>query len=281
MEALGRLAGGIAHEINTPTQFISDNLAFLTNIWGPVAELVRASRSAADRLRSGEPPSDVAALLEQYFAAADLDFVESEVPAALAQSQEGVERVATIVRAMKAFGHPDRDDPEPTDINRLISNSITVTRNEFKYVADVATDFADLPTVMCYQGAVGQVVLNLLVNAAYVVANSGEVGAGRGLITVKTWTDEAQVCMSVSDTGPGIPADVLPHIFEPFFTTKPLGHGTGQGLAMAWATVVERHGGRIDVETSAGGTTFVLRLPIGTAPQSASPSSGLIGTVNG
>jgi diguanylate cyclase (GGDEF)-like protein/PAS domain S-box-containing protein len=281
MEALGRLAGGIAHEINTPTQFISDNLAFLSNIWGPIAELVRASRSAADRLRTGEPPGDVAALLEQYFAAADLDFVEAEVPAALAQSQEGVERVATIVRAMKAFGHPDRDDPEPTDINRLISNSITVARNEFKYVADVATDFADLPTVMCYQGAVGQVILNLLVNAAYVVANSGEVGNGRGLITVKTWADGAQACVSVSDTGPGIPADVLPHIFEPFFTTKPLGHGTGQGLAMAWATVVERHAGRIDVETSMAGTTFVLRLPIGTAPQTAPPSSGLIGTVNG
>jgi two-component system, NtrC family, sensor kinase len=269
MEALGRLAGGIAHEINTPTQFISDNLAFLANIWPAVAEVLGAAQGAVGRLRAGEAPGDVAAGLEAACQGADLDFVEAEVPSALSQSQDGVHRVATIVRAMKAFGHPDRDDPEPTDINRLVANTITVAQSEIKYVADVATDLGDLPVVMCYQGAVGQVVLNLLVNAAYVVGKSLELSGQRGQIGIRTWLEDAQACIAISDTGPGIPKDVLPQIFEPFFTTKPLGQGTGQGLAMAWATIVDRHRGRIDVATSEAGTTFVVRLPVGADPDGA------------
>ena len=261
MEGLGRLAGGIAHEINTPAQFISDNLTFLLGIWGPVADLLEASRSAATRLRAGDSPDDVAADLERRCEEADLEFVQAEVPTALSQSQEGVERVSTIVRAMKAFGHPDHTDPEPSDINRLVGNTITVARNEVKYVADVTTDFGDLPTVMCYQGAVSQVILNLLVNAAYAIAKCQATSGDRGRIGVKTWAAGAEVCVSISDTGPGIPPDALAHIFEPFFTTKPLGEGTGQGLAMAWATIVERHRGRIEVSTSEAGTTFVVKLP--------------------
>jgi signal transduction histidine kinase len=262
MEALGQLAGGIAHEINTPTQFISDNLSFLTNVWGPVAEVLRASRSAAARLRHGELAGDVAAVLEQHCEEADLDFVESEVPKALSQSQEGVERVATIVRAMKAFGRPDRSDPEPTDINHLVANAVTVARNELKYVAEVRSELGELPTVLCFPGAISQVLLNLLVNAAYAVGESQEKTGERGRIAVKTWADGAHVFISVADTGPGIPGHIVGRIFQPFFTTKPFGRGTGQGLAMAWATVVERHRGRIDVGTSPAGTTFTVQLPI-------------------
>jgi len=265
MQALGRLAGGIAHEINTPSQFISDNLSFLANSWPSIAGVLGASQLAAGALRSGHDPAEVAALLEARLVEADLAFVESEVPIALSQSQDGVDRVATIVRAMKAFGHPDGDEPAPTDINNLISNTITVARNEFKYVADVASDFGPLPSVMCYRGAVSQVILNLIVNGAYAVAESGELNGRRGLITIKTWLDRDQACIAVSNTGRGIPPDVLPHIFEPFFTTKPPGLGTGQGLALAWATIVERHGGHIDVVTSGAGTTFTVRLPVNAA----------------
>jgi diguanylate cyclase (GGDEF)-like protein/PAS domain S-box-containing protein len=277
MEALGRLAGGIAHEINTPTQFISDNLTFLTIAWPAVASALAALRSLGARLRAGDAPGDIATMADELCEEADFDFIEAEVPAALSQSQEGLERVATIVRAMKAFGHPDNNDPEPTDINRLVSNTITVARNELKYVADVVTDFGDLPTVVCYQGAVGQVVLNLLVNAAYAVGKDRDTAASLGQIDVKTWVNAAHACISVTDTGPGIPPVVLPHIFEPFFTTKPLGQGTGQGLAMAWATIVERHKGRIDVITSEAGTSFVVMLPLGRlgeGPKALEPMAG-------
>jgi two-component system NtrC family sensor kinase len=262
MEALGQLAGGIAHEINTPIQFISDNLSFLSDILGPVLKAVGGSLNAAARLRAGEDPGDVAALLEQIAQDADLDFVAAEAPTALSQSQEGLERVATIVRAMKAFGRPDPSEPEPTDINRLVADAITVAGNEIKYVADVTADLGARQTVMCFPGAISQVVLNLLVNAAHAVGESQARTGERGHIGVKTWAEAYRVVIAVSDTGPGIPADVLPRIFQPYFTTKPFGQGTGQGLAMAWATVVNRHGSQIDVSTSEAGTTFTLSLPL-------------------
>jgi EAL domain-containing protein (putative c-di-GMP-specific phosphodiesterase class I)/signal transduction histidine kinase len=262
MEALGQLAAGIAHEINTPVQFISDNLAFLTNVWAPVGAVLVSARAAAARLLAGDPPAEVARELETSCEGADLDFVNAEVPTALAQSQEGVERVATIVRAMKAFGRPDTNDPEPTDLNRLVANAITVARNELKYVAEVSADFGVLTTLMCFPGAISQVVLNLLVNAAYAVGEAREKSGERGRINIKTWAEADYACISVSDSGLGIPPEVLPRIFQPFFTTKPFGRGTGQGLAMAWATVVERHSGRIDVATSSEGTTFTVRVPL-------------------
>ena len=282
MEALGRLAAGIAHQVNSPMQFISENLTFLSSSWRTVAGVLGALRSAAAQLQAANAASEIAALLTGISAGPELHLIEAEVPAALRRSHEGVERVAMIVRAMKAFGDPDKAEPEPTNINRLISNTVIMARNELKSIADVATDLGDLPAVVCYPGAVGQVVLNLLVNAAYAVSEAREVTWGRGLITIKTWVNGAEACISVSDNGPGIPPDVLAHIFEPFFTTKPLGHGTGQGLALAWATIVDRHNGHIDVATSEAGTTFVLHLPLGergTEPRALAPV--MVGTPNG
>lgn len=262
MEALGRLAGGIAHEINTPTQFISDNLSFLSKSWSLVSELLTRGRGLCQSVGSGQPFDALATQLGELYDTGDVDFLMAEVPEALAQSQEGVERVATIVRAMKAFGHPDRLEPEATDLNRLVTDTLTVARNELKYVAEVVTDLGSLPTVMCYRGAVGQVLLNLLVNAAYAVGKVSEASGRLGRVSVRTWEEDGGfVCAEVSDTGGGIPPDVLPHIFEPFFTTKPVGLGTGQGLALAWSTIVERHHGDIDVVTSASGTTFIIKLP--------------------
>jgi C4-dicarboxylate-specific signal transduction histidine kinase len=213
-------------------------------------------------LREGGAPDDVAATLEQGCQEADLDFVRAEVPTALSQSKEGIERVATIVRAMKAFGRPDPSEPEPMDINRVVTYALTMARNERKYVAEVTTDLGPLPTVSCFPGAIGQVVINLVVNAAYAVGESRDRTGERGEIKVKTWSEGDRVALSVSDTGPGIPPDVLPRIFQPFFTTKPFGRGSGQGLAMAWATVVDRHAGRIEVATSGAGTTFKITIPV-------------------
>jgi PAS domain S-box-containing protein len=257
MEALGRLAAGIAHEINTPTQFILDNLSFLTDMWEGLSRLVDTSMQAAQRLREGSDPEEIASLLATAITDGDLGYAQSEVPTALAQSQEGTRRVASIVKAMKAFGHPDQDRPESTDINQMIQDTLTVARGELKYSADVTTDLASLPIVSCYRGAMSQVILNLLVNASHAVQDS----AHRGRITIRTSFDGTAAQIEVADNGPGIPSEILPKIFQPFFTTKPVGQGTGQGLALAWSTVVERHKGTIDVSSSPSGTTFTIRIP--------------------
>ncbi|MDA8297777.1 MAG: EAL domain-containing protein [Actinomycetota bacterium] len=251
LESLGRLAAGIAHEINTPTQFIADNLTFLSDSW-PAVQAALASGGRPDGEMPTAPRADDAT---------DLRFILDEVPAAITQSLEGVERVARIVRAMKAFGHPDREDPEPVDLNEVVANTVTVARNETKYVAELDLSLGELPTVTCYPGAVGQVLLNLIVNAAHAVTQTNQPGE-RGQIAVATGTSTGFATITVSDSGPGIADDVLPHIFEPFFTTKPIGQGTGQGLALAWSTVVDRHHGRIDVDTSTSGTQFTLWLPL-------------------
>jgi PAS domain S-box-containing protein len=250
LEALGRLAGGIAHEINTPTQFISDNLSFLAEAWTAVTRQLDFAHDGHAELITAE---------EQ----AELGFYRHEVPEALSQSREGLERVATIVRAMKAFGHPDRAEVEPADLNRIIRNTVTVARNELKYVADVELELDDLPTVVCYPGALGQVVLNLLVNSAHAVGEVVGNSDQRGTIKVRTGSADGMAWFEVSDSGAGIPASAAPHVFEPFFTTKPVGRGTGQGLALAWSVVTERHGGRISFTSEeGGGTVFKVSLPI-------------------
>ena len=277
LEALGRLAGGIAHEINTPTQFISDNLAFLKDVWTDLLPLLAAVAAIPARLRSEDRMDELAATIEQATQQADLDFVCDEVPNALSQSQEGVERVASIVRAMKAFGHPDHSEPEPSDLNRIIADTVTVARSELKYVADVIMDSGPLPIVHCYPGALGQVVLNLLVNAAHAIGSRVAGTTSRGTITIRTWAEGDDACFSVTDTGTGIPDDVIGHIFEPFYTTKAVGQGTGQGLALAWSTIVERHKGRLSVTSSPDGACFTVRLPIHALHEavgvSAAPSS--------
>ena len=258
MDALGRLAAGIAHEINTPTQFISDNLSFLAEMWDGQSRLIDTATQAVQRLREGASATEVACLLETAITDGDLEYAQSEIPTALDQSQEGTRRVASIVKAMKAFGHPDQDNPEPTDINQMIRDTLTVARSELKYAADVSTDLAALPVVSCYRGAMSQVILNLLVNAGHAIQERGS----RGLILIRTSLDGTAAQIEVTDNGSGIPPDILPKIFRPFFTTKPVGQGTGQGLALAWSTVVERHKGSIDVDSSTSGTTFTIRIPV-------------------
>jgi len=187
------------------------------------------------------------------------------MPKAIDQSLEGVQRVAKIVHAMKEFSHPGSEEKTALDINRAIETTVTVARNEWKYVSEVETCFdSELPLVHCHAGEFNQVILNLLINAAHAIRQVvGDGSEGKGRIKVNTSHDHEWVLISIQDTGCGIPEAIQSRIFEPFFTTKPVGQGTGQGLALAHTTIVRRHGGRLWFETVEGkGTTFFLRLPI-------------------
>jgi PAS domain S-box-containing protein len=262
LEGIGQLAAGIAHEINTPTQFVTDNLTFLRDSWKSTHELLEQYRSAihdgAEILAPG-----VAAALRQAEQSCDLDFIASEVPRAIDQSLDGAYRVARIVRAMKEFSHPDSADKTATDLNKAIESTITVARNEWKYVSEIVFEFDEtLPPVVCYPGDINQVVLNLVVNAAHSIKEKIKDGE-KGRITVGTRMQGEFVEISVTDTGKGIPEAIRNRVFDPFFTTKEVGKGTGQGLALAYTVVVKKHGGKIWFETEIGkGTTFFITLPI-------------------
>lgn len=261
LESIGQLAAGIAHEINTPTQFIGDNIRFLQESVGEMLGVI-------DRLlklgTAQDAPMISAKELEALFAAVDMTYLREEVPKAIVQSLDGVERISRIVGAMKEFSHP-ATEKAPHDLNRAILSTITVATNEWKYVADVVTDLeADLPFVPVMPGAFNQVVLNILVNAAHAIGAANDATAGtKGVITVSTRKHLDWVEIRIKDSGCGMPQEVRDRIFDPFFTTKGVGKGTGQGLAIAHDVIVKKHNGTIAVETAPGlGTTFVLRLPL-------------------
>jgi phosphate/phosphite/phosphonate ABC transporter binding protein len=266
LESVGQLAAGIAHEINTPTQYIGTNIDFLEDGFKDVATLI----SAYHRLLIAEKDHSVTPALiqevEETIESADWDYLVHECPLAITQSKDGVHRISTIVRAMKEFSHPGSKEKIPLSLNDLINTTLIVSRNEWKYVADMETDFADtLPQVPCLSDEMGQVFLNLLVNAAHAIATQlGENPNGvKGRITISTRQVADQVEVRLHDTGCGIPADILGKVFDPFFTTKEVGKGTGQGLAIARDVIVAKHGGTLEVESEPGqGATFIIRLPI-------------------
>jgi len=263
LEAVGRLAAGIAHEINTPIQFVGDNTHFLLDAFAGLQRLLGAYAALREAAVAGAVDAALVETIGRAEEELDLPYLREEIPRALAQTLEGVERVATIVRALKEFAHPIRKEHAPADLNHALQSTLTVARNELKYVADVQTDFEPLPPVVCQVGDLNQVFLNLLINAAHAIADKvGDSGA-RGTITVRTRHCPPRVEIAISDTGSGIPAAIRDRIFDPFFTTKEVGRGTGQGLALARAIVVEQHGGELTFDTVEGaGTTFYVRLPV-------------------
>ncbi|HTB92039.1 MAG TPA: PAS domain S-box protein [Candidatus Sulfotelmatobacter sp.] len=267
LEAVGRLAAGIAHEINTPIQFVGDNTRFLQNSFRDEIQLIHKYQELREAAEGGhfsrDLLNDISALREK----ADWDYLEKEIPRAMDQMLEGLARVSTIVRGMKEFSHVDRTNEKvPGDINRALESTLIVARNELKYVADVETHFADIPPVICHLGDLNQVFLNLLVNAAHAIGDAIKGSDSLGKIVVSTRTEGNCVEIAISDSGTGIPEEVRDKIFDPFFTTKGVGKGTGQGLALARAIVVEKHGGTLTFETQPGrGTTFFIRLPLSAA----------------
>jgi PAS domain S-box-containing protein len=250
LESIGRLAAGVAHEINTPIQYLNDSVYFIREA---MQDLLAHNAKLAALL----PAEAREAALDE-----DIEDLKTELPPALDRVVDGLGRIAEIVRSMKEFSHVDQREMSRVDLNRAINSTLIIARSEYKYVAEVETDFQDLPPVVCHGGQINQVVLNLVVNAAHAIADKVKGTPDKGVITVRTRIENGVAVVSISDTGGGIPESIRKRIFEPFFTTKEVGKGTGQGLSIAH-NVIKSHGGSLDFVTEMGkGTTFYVRLPL-------------------
>ncbi len=266
MESIGQLAAGMAHEINTPIQYVTDNVKFVRRCFDPVMTITDSIADMISQWRRGEsgalPAEECEALLKRV----KFDYIKRNVPAALEQSLEGLQRVASIVAAMKDFSHPSADEKEPADLGDIIKVATTVARNEWKYVAELDIAVApDLPKVPCLRDEIGQVVMNLVVNAAHAVGDVVKAGGseGKGRISISARLADGMAEIRVRDSGTGIAEPIRNRVFDPFFSTKPVGRGTGQGLAICYMLIVEKHQGKIYFETEMGkGTTFIVRLPL-------------------
>jgi PAS domain S-box-containing protein len=261
LESIGQLASGIAHEINTPVQFVGDSISFVSDAWTDADALIAELEALSLQDATEERRARVRDAAEDV----DLAYLRERVPAALQRVHDGLGRVGAIVGAMRQFGRPPQAEHAPADLNEALRSTFIVAQNEYKYAAELAVDLAELPAVVCNVGELNQVFLNLLVNAAHAIEARGDTD--RGTITVRSRHEDDDVVVTVSDTGAGIPDDIRDRIFDPFFTTKEVGKGTGQGLAISRSIVVDQHGGTLAVDSEPGrGTTFTIRLPLQAAP---------------
>jgi two-component system NtrC family sensor kinase len=260
LESVGQLAAGIAHELNTPIQFLGDSIDFLRTAWADLNGLHQSMMDVVTEI--GESRPDLLAQVQRRREELDVAFLQEEIPAAFERAADGVRRVTTIVRAMKDFAHLDRREKSPANLNEAIRNTLIVARNEYKYVAEVVTELGELPSVMCNVGDLNQVFLNLIVNAAHAIGDVVGKSGNLGRITVRTRAEGQRVLITIADTGAGIPAEIADRVYDPFFTTKEVGKGTGQGLAIS-RSILEKHQGTISFESTVGkGTTFTLSLPL-------------------
>jgi PAS domain S-box-containing protein len=252
LESIGRLAAGVAHEINTPIQYLNDSVTFIRDGVGELlAYIDELHKATTARAANSE----------------DVDYMREELPPALTRVAEGLSRITEIVRSMKVFSHADQSEMGEVDLNCSVTSTLVVARSEYRDVADVETDLGEIPRVTCHGGQINQVVLNLVVNAAHAIGDVLKKGGARGRIVVRTYVENDRVVISIADTGGGIPESIRARIFDPFFTTKEVGRGTGQGLSVSRNVVVKGHGGELDFITEPGaGTTFFVRLPINGLP---------------
>lgn len=271
LEAVGQLAAGIAHEINTPIQYVGDSLYFLREAFGDVLRVLDGCQAA---LAQPSVVDRYQLTLEARRLEADVDLpsLKAEIPQAFDRATDGVRQVAHVVQAMKTFSHAS-PDKAPLDVNAAIDNTLTIARNEYKFVADLVTQLGEIPEVTCNAAGIRQVLLNLLINAAHAITDVVGPSSKRGQIRIQTELREDSVVIAVSDTGTGIPEAVRDRVFDPFFTTKQPGKGSGQGLAIS-RRIVEQHGGKLWFSTELDrGTTFFVQLPIGASERRGGPTS--------
>ena len=254
LQSIGQLAAGVAHEINTPIQYVGDNLCFLEESF---SEFVKLSNYCSWLVKEGTGQAGTS--LAELVAECDLDYLISEVPEAIKETQSGVDHVSNIVRAMKDFSHPGTKEKVATDINKIIDTTLVISRNIWKYVADVDKNMADeLPIIPAYPGPINEVILNLIVNASDAISDTQK----KGLISISSAVKGEFIEIKIKDTGKGIPEDIQTRIFDPFFTTKEVGKGTGQGLSICHKIIVEQHQGSLSFTTDSTGTCFFILLPI-------------------
>ena len=272
MESIGQLAAGIAHEINTPMQYVGDNARFLKDSFQCHRQILDIYGELFKAAKTNSITPDLIACVEESLVTNDVEYHAREIPVAIDECLEGVARVTKIVYAMKEFSHPGVKEMSVANLNQAIETTATVARNEWKYVAEMKFNFdPNLPSLPCFIGEFNQVILNLIINAAHAIGDVVKQKPGeKGAITITTRLDGDWAEVRVSDTGTGIPEAIRPRIFEPFFTTKAIGKGTGQGLSIVYGSIVKQHGGTVSFESEAGkGTTFIVRLP--TVPRVTNP----------
>jgi len=265
LESIGELSAGIAHEINTPVQFIANNLDFLRDSFDDVVQILEAYEELKETAKSKGDITGAIDKVENLIDEIDLEYLQEETPNAFEQTKDGVDRVTTLVLGMKGFAHSTTNDDKkkPGDVNKIISNSLIVSQNAYKYVADMELDLGEIPEVSLFANDIGQVIINLVINASHAIEDRMKDTGEKGEITIRTFEDEGSVVVSIKDTGGGISEKLKERIFDPFFTTKDVGRGSGQGLAISRTIVHEKHGGELSFESEMdNGTTFVIRLPV-------------------
>ncbi len=265
LESVGQLAAGIAHEINTPIQYIGTNIDFFSESFEDISTVLATFQNLFAQGDEATASSPKIKAIRKALDEADWEFLREEIPTALEQTRDGVNRVSAIVRAMKEFSHPGSKEKAPADLNEIITNTLMVSSNEWKYAAEIETHFGELPMVPCLSDEMGQVFLNIIVNAAHAIANqqeeTGREEKGRITITTSTADDFAEI--RITDNGGGMKEEVKKRVFDPFFTTKEVGKGTGQGLSIARNVIITKHQGTITVDSEIDhGTTFIIRLPL-------------------